>query len=437
MTVLNDKTKININRKILQTFLKDNETIRKFEELLRNLNDSVPEDLESLLQSIEENYNSIENATSKVNHLLSSLNDIKQSISLINYDNKLNSLKNYLKKEIEYIKINQRTNNKPKFEYLDLNNNPKNSIQVGRLAWNNQEDTLNIYHKNNVIQQVGQEMFMQVKNTTGATLTNGSSVSFSGVATDILIQNYIANGTISNLYFIGVLTQDIPNNGIGKVTLYGNVRELDTTGTAVGETWAIGDILYASPTNAGKLTKVRPTAPNEVVVVAAVRTVSATLGELLIRPTIPMGLKYARFSSSIDQSLTSANTAYSVTYNTTDIASGISIVSSSRITVNEAGLYGIVSALQVTSSNASSVTFYTWLSKNGTDVVNTRRDFTFKASGDTYIINSDYLTSLNKNDYIEIKVAAASTSVILDAKASTAFAPSAPSATLSITQIQL
>lgn len=416
MAILNDKNKININRKILQTFLKDNETIRKFEELLRNLNDLVPEDLESLLSAIEENSNISEYTIQKLNSLSSQVNKNEQLIDLIK---------------------SNRFNNKPIFEYLDLNNNPKNSNKLGRLAWNNQEDTLNIYHKNNVIQQVGQEMFMQVKNTTGATLTNGSSVSFSGVATDILIQNYIANGTISNLYFIGILTQDIPNNGIGKVTLYGNVRELDTTGASVGETWAVGDILYASPTNAGKLTNVRPTAPNEVVVVAAVRTVSATLGELLIRPTIPIGLKYARFSSSIDQSLTSANTAYSVTYNTTDIASGISVASSSRITVNEAGLYGIASALQVTSSNASSVTFYTWLSKNGTDIANTRRDFTFKASGDTYIVNSDYLISLNKNDYVEIKVAAASTSVILDAKTSTAFAPSAPSATLSITQIQL
>lgn len=414
---LNNKPKININRNTLQSFLKDNETIKKFEELLRSLNDLVPEDLENLLLAIEENLNLSDYALNKLNSL--------------------NGLINTIKIEIERLKLTNRLNTKPKLDYIDLNINPTNAPQVGRIAWNIIEDTLNVYHKNGIIQQVGQELFMQVKNTTGSTLLNGSSVSFAGTSGDILIQNYIANGTISNLYFIGLLTQDILNNEVGKVTLYGNVRGIDTTGLSVGEIWLADDILYASATTAGKLTKVRPTAPNEVVVVAVVRVVDSINGELLVRPTIPQGLKYGRFSDTTDQSLTSANTVYSVKYNTSNIASGISVVSNSRVTISESGLYSILSSLQVTSSNASTVVFYTWLSKNGSNVANTRRDFTFKANGDTYIINSDYLISLAKNDYIEIKMATTSTGVALDAKPTLAFAPAAPSATLTINQTQL
>jgi hypothetical protein len=64
-------------------------------------------------------------------------------------------------------------------------------------------------------------------------------------------------------------------------TLYGRVRDFDTTGAAAGEVWAKGDILYASPTVAGYFTNVRPTAPNAVIIVAAVMVVDATAGEVM------------------------------------------------------------------------------------------------------------------------------------------------------------
>lgn len=419
MSSLTEKQRIRINRDILEKFLPDNASIRKFEELLRTLNDLVPEDLQTLLDLIEESEIQNSSNTSKINSV--------------------NSLLQILKQEIEVIKSkpNYTPNKKPNLEYIDMNLNPNVSDKQGRMYWNNLEDTLNISHKNGVVQQVGQELFMQIENDFGATMTNGTTVSFSGVNGEIKVNKYIADGTIDNLYFVGILTQDLNTGEIGKATLYGNVRDINTTGSDVSETWLKGDILYASPTNAGKLTKVRPTAPDEVVVVAVVRVVDSVNGEIIIRPTIPQGLHYAQFSDTTDQTLVAANTAYPVTFNTTDVSNGLSIVSNSQITTDHSGLFLINFSLQITSSNSSSVTAYAWLRKNGTDVPRSRYDFTIKANGDTKVLSGSFQISLLETEYIEIMWAGTSVNMILDDIAATAFAPEAPSAIVSITQIQL
>ena len=420
MSSLTDKQKIRINRDVLEKFLPNKDAIRKFEDLLRLLNDLIPEDLQTLLDSIEESEIQNSSNTSKINSVNSLLQILKQEIEI------LKSKPNY-----------NTPNKKPNLEYIDMNLNPNVSDKQGRLSWDNLEDTLNIVHKNGVVQQVGQELFMQVKNDYGANMPNGTLVSFSGVNGEIKVNKYIADGSISNIYFIGVLTQELDDGEIGKATLYGNVRDINTTGSDVSETWSKGDILYASPTNAGKLTKVRPTAPDEVVVVAIVRVVDSTDGEIMIRPTIPQGLHYAQFSDTTNQTLTTANTAYPVTFNTTDVSNGLSVVSGSQITTDHAGLFLINFSLQITSSNSSSVTAYAWLRKNGVDVPRSRYDFTIKANGDTKVLSGSFQISLLETEYIELMWASDSTHVLLDYIASTAFAPEAPSAIVSITQIQL
>jgi hypothetical protein len=46
---------------------------------------------------------------------------------------------------------------------------------------------------------------------------------------------------------------------------------------------------------------VRPTAPNAVIIVAAVMVVDATDGEIMVRTTVPIGLAYASYYSTVDQ----------------------------------------------------------------------------------------------------------------------------------------
>lgn len=305
-------------------------------------------------------------------------------------------------------------------------------IDAGELSWNTAEETVDITMGDGVIQQVGFETYMRVKNSTGATIPNGSVVGFSGVAGDILVSKFIASSSANELYFVGVATHDMPDGDVGPVTLYGKVRDLDTSA------YTVGTILYASPTTAGAFTSTRPTAPNVVIPVAAVLVSDATNGEIMVRPTIPIGLDYGTFSSTSTQTLGAINTATAITLSNTALSNGVSIGSpASRIVVTQTGFYQINASLQFSSSSASAKTIYFWLRKNGTDVANTTNALTND-------INNGYISatlfrdiSLQANDYIEIYWASDSTDVSLSAIAASAFAPAAPSVIVIVTQIQL
>ncbi len=49
------------------------------------------------------------------------------------------------------------------------------------------------------------------------------------------------------------------------------------------ETWADGDVLYLSPTTAGQITNIKPTAPNHTVVMGWVIHAHATQGKILVK----------------------------------------------------------------------------------------------------------------------------------------------------------
>jgi hypothetical protein len=159
----------------------------------------------------------------------------------------------------------------------------------GSLSWNSSDGTLDLVMKGgNVVQQIGEEQYYTVRNETGLTIANGTPVMANGVTSGsgrITVTPAIANGSIDELRFIGLTTESITNGINGYVTSFGYVRGLDTRGTPYGETWAEGDFIYVSPTTAGYLTNVEPTAPNLKIVVAIVITRNQTSGVLLVRPT--------------------------------------------------------------------------------------------------------------------------------------------------------
>lgn len=311
------------------------------------------------------------------------------------------------------------------------------NVDRGTITWNTVEDTLDVSMGDGVVQQVGYETYMYVKNNTGSSIPNGTVVGFAGVSGEILISPYVASSSANELYFVGVTTNDMPNGDVGPVTVYGKVRGLDTTGPGA-ETWSVGDILYASPTTAGLLTNVRPTAPDVVVVVAAVISVSATEGEIMVRPTIPLGLDYGSFDSDATQTLAAADTATAITLNTTLSANGVALgTPSSRMVVGQSGYYTVQAMLQVSSASSNAKTLYVWLRKNGTDIPETTRAFTSNINSGYTPINAIYPVSLEASDYIELYWAADDTDVSLSAITGLSFAPDAPSVLVSVAQTQL
>lgn len=307
---------------------------------------------------------------------------------------------------------------------------------VGVLSYNADKDTFDLTHKDGVVQQLGQEIYGHFINNTAATIENGTAVGFAGANGEIEIQPYIADGSMPELYFIGVATQQLSDGEEGKVTTWGEVSGINTTGGA--ENWQQGDILYASPITAGALTKIRPTAPDVVIVVAAVRTVDATEGVILVRPTIPMGLRYGTFYSDIDQTALLPNTAYGIAFDGTSSANGVSIGSpTSRIVVAEAGLYQFSVSLQLASGSSSAKNMWMWIAKNGTDVPNSAVKITNNINSGATTLHEQFTVSLTAGQYIEIKWAVDDVALSLDAIPATAFSPAGHSVILNVAQLQL
>lgn len=330
----------------------------------------------------------------------------------------------------------------PVFDHVQMNTTANYTAEdyvPGMLTWNEFEDCLDIVQNDGSILQTGLENYIQVINHTGSTLQNGSVVRFSGVALDEIPEAtpMVADGTVEPLYIIGVLTNTLINGQIGRATILGKVRQINTTGSDVGETWQQGDMLWVHPTQAGKLTKFRPTAPNISVSVAAVLKADATKGIILVRPTIFPRLFYGTFSSSIVQTPIAINTPYAVTFENTEINSGIRIVNSSRVTTDYAGLYSFDFRLQVTSSNSSQKNIYIWARKNGIDVQRSASKATLVGNSVELVPSWSFTLSMQPGDYFQLMYAVDDIAISINAPTQTSFCPATPSATLRVNQVNL
>ena len=319
--------------------------------------------------------------------------------------------------------------------YLDLEQNAAYVNQTARLAWNDDDQTVNIGMEYGVVQQVGEETYARVQNNTGVLIPNGTVVGFTGAVPDsaLSIAPYLANGATNSLNILGVMTHDLPDTGEkGYCTVWGFVRGLDTSA------FSLGDILYASPTVAGGFTKVKPTAPNNVIPIAAVLKVDATDGIIFVRPTVEQQLYYGEFTKTDTQTPAAINTAYALTFTSTEIAKGVTIgAPASRIVIANAGLYNFNASVQITSTNSSQKSIWVWLRKNGTtDVPNSARVASITLNNGYLVVSLNEVLSVLAGEYYEVMYAANDTNVSIATVAATAFAPAAPAAILAVTQTE-
>jgi len=116
---------------------------------------------------------------------------------------------------------------------------------------------------------------------------------------------------------------------------------------------------------------------------------------------------YGAFQDSTDQVAANTTTAYAVTFNTTDFSNGVTIASSSRITVADTGIWNLQFSIQFTNTTNASQDVDVWFRVNGTNVANSNSRFGFaprKGVGDPFhiIAAMNYFVSLNATDYVEI-----------------------------------
>ena len=113
---------------------------------------------------------------------------------------------------------------------------------------------------------------------------------------------------------------------------------------------------------------------------------------------------YGAFSSNQDQTAT-ANTATLMTLNTTDFSNDVSI-SSSKISVANAGIYNLQFSTQFVNSDTQLHDSYIWLKQNGADIAGSTGFVSIpnKHGGTNghIIIGWNYFLSMAANDYVEI-----------------------------------
>ena len=155
------------------------------------------------------------------------------------------------------------------------------------MQWNNTDGTLDIGLKGGAVTlQVGQEQVARVVNKTGADLLEAQyrAVRVDDAQGQRLAVKLAQADTAANAKgTLGIVTETIQNNQEGFITLTGQVREINTTGSLQGETWADGDALWLSPTTAGGLTNIRPTAPYFKVAVGYVEYAHINHGKIFVR----------------------------------------------------------------------------------------------------------------------------------------------------------
>jgi hypothetical protein len=142
-----------------------------------------------------------------------------------------------------------------------------------------------------------QQVYPLVINKTGSPILRGQVV---GVDTSQIVQGdqirimpAIGDGGLSSNLIMGVAANDIADNASGYVAWFGYVREVDQTDIAqTGITLNVGDILYLSATEPGRLTNVEPTPPAlKTTIALVVRKPNANNMTLLVRPKLNEDLR--------------------------------------------------------------------------------------------------------------------------------------------------
>ena len=148
-------------------------------------------------------------------------------------------------------------------------------------------------------------------------------------------------------------------------------------------------------------------------------------------------LEDGNYSGGIASNVTAAaaNTAYALTY-TAIVAEGITNgTPASRLVFAEGGEYMISFSAQIISTSSSSVTFWFWPRINGVNIAGSTMKNSLHNNGSTFVTSRSAIFNITAGDYLEAMWAVDSTSGYLTAAAATAFAPSAPASTISITRL--
>jgi nitrogen fixation protein len=172
---------------------------------------------------------------------------------------------------------------------IELDQSPTGTAGVAVTRWNDTIGATETTLKGgNVVLKNGVDLVARVVNkvTPNTTLTKAAyqAVRISGAQGQRLaVALAQANNDNNSADTIGLVTETIATNQEGFILTVGQLEDINTTGSLQGETWVDGDVLYLSPTTAGQITNVKPTAPQHIVVIGYVEYAHANHGKIYVK----------------------------------------------------------------------------------------------------------------------------------------------------------
>lgn len=146
-----------------------------------------------------------------------------------------------------------------------------------------------------------------------------------------------------------------------------------------------------------------------------------------------------QFTSSATQTAASTTVGYAVQFDASAFLNGVSLVSGSRVTFAQAGIYRLAYALQLTSPVNNTEIVSIWLSKNGTNIALSNHRYSVPARKSAILpahmlAEGSSFIEVVANDYVEIMWSVSDITVIVEPYAASLLPtiPATPSADVSV-----
>ena len=145
---------------------------------------------------------------------------------------------------------------------------------------------------------------------------------------------------------------------------------------------------------------------------------------------------YAQLIRTATQQAATANTAYGIAWDAMVFGDGITLdpTDNTKIVFPEDGKFILSFSAELKSSSSNSKSIWIWPRINGVDTNGTTMKTTLDTNNQDIVVSRTAIFEMQAGQYLHAMFAVSDVNIWIDAPAATAFAPSAPAATLSITR---
>ena len=268
--------------------------------------------------------------------------------------------------------------------------------------------------------------------TIAGTLTTAAqnNITSLGTLTSLTVNGTATANTFSATTINGTLGTAAQNN----ITSLGSLNSLNVIGTATAGTLSattingtLGTAAQNSITSVGTLTGLTVSGTAAISSFTTTGFVQSTSSGVLHSTALssanvvtalgftPVGPYFGCFSDNTTQTPPAINTATVMTFSSTEIGGhGVSLVGTTQLKVDNAGIYNLQFSAQMSKSTAGAADVTIWFRKNGTDVPNSATDFNLSGNTALEVAAWNYFFDLAAGEYVEIVWSTPATGITIE-----------------------